>query len=436
MHVRTLKVDGPRQPSPEGRQQRKVEQGEGTLRVSFRTSGTKLTVVRRGEVGTRLSQSMVTAMFREEEVGKVMLSRKRLIEIHRTKKGEEDGASGFNLHAQREGDRLRLQVLMERYGEEYNMVNLPAWVREPDHQDNEPDSPSTSGGVAVLEQWVRRRSDDDVTAFRKWFNDMYLRDPGVGMKMLDWKMPSIWDLPDHTGSGRPRVPTEWTRLKQPTRSLHPDADDDEEALLGEGRLRGAEGVFRRLIQKRTGVDSEFIQVAEFCLTMAVLSVGLIYGPSFATQWVQRSPDRDPNDAVSLPVLPSGVGGVDAYLIQTDFSADFSKDVNKDLSKESIDMPNGLSHCDRVHPNIMGKCDSREAPTLAIEMRTRVKGLIKQGKRDNEILKTLGLASSAPDLPKMRADLAKEDAKAKKTDGASHMPSFNWRRLLESPRYEP
>ena len=35
-------------------------------------------------------------------------------------------------------------------------------------------------------QWMQRRSDDDVTAFREWFNEMYQRDPSVGMKMLDW----------------------------------------------------------------------------------------------------------------------------------------------------------------------------------------------------------------------------------------------------------
>ena len=313
VHFGTLKIDGPRLPSPrqptsEGRQQRKASG----------TNLSKLKVIRRGEVGTRLSESMVTALFSEEEVGKVILTRLQMIEMHRTKKGQEDGANGFNLHAQRQGDRLRLQILMERYGEEYNMINLPAWVREPDLHDNdaEPDSQAHGGGVALLEQWVQRRSDDDVTAFRKWFNDMYERDPSVAMKMLDWKMPSIWDLPDENGLAPPRVPTEWTRLKQPSRSLPHHGSDDDDAMLGEGKLIGAESLFRRLLQERTGVNSELIQVAEFCLTLAILSVSLVYGPSFTSQWVQRSPQVEQASELSQPSLPLGLGGVDAYLLQT------------------------------------------------------------------------------------------------------------------------
>jgi len=157
-----------------------------------RADKSKLKVVRRGGKGSRLSDSMVTAQLSEAEVGKVLLSRSELIEMMRSK-GEEE-AAGFNLHAQREGDRLRLQVLMERYGEDYNLINLPAWVREAQEEEEEEQrrleeaEAVGGGGVAVLEQWVQRRSDDDVTAFRKWFNEMYQRDPGVGMKMLDWKV--------------------------------------------------------------------------------------------------------------------------------------------------------------------------------------------------------------------------------------------------------
>jgi hypothetical protein len=74
-----------------------------------------------------------------------------LVELQRTKHGEE-GSAGFNLHAQREGDRLRLQVLMERYGEDYNLVNLPAVVRDAESGWESDDDSAPGGGVAVLEQ--------------------------------------------------------------------------------------------------------------------------------------------------------------------------------------------------------------------------------------------------------------------------------------------
>jgi hypothetical protein len=74
-----------------------------------------------------------------------------LVELQRTKHGEE-GSAGFNLHAQREGDRLRLQVLMERYGEDYNLINLPAVVRDAESGWDSDDDSAPGGGVAVLEQ--------------------------------------------------------------------------------------------------------------------------------------------------------------------------------------------------------------------------------------------------------------------------------------------
>ena len=64
------------------------------------------------------------------------------------------------------------------------------------------------------------------------------------------------------------------------------------------------------------MNGETIKLAEFCLTMSVVSVCLIVGPSFVGQWVQRGPELDPSAPRSQTLLPSGIGGVDAYLIQT------------------------------------------------------------------------------------------------------------------------
>jgi len=258
------------------------------------------------------------------------------------------------------------------------------------------------GGVAVLEQWVQRRSDDDVTAFRKWFNEMYQRDPGVGMKMLDWKMPSMWDLPDQNGSPPAVPPTEWTRLKQPEPGAAGGFGDEDEELVGQGKLRGAESVVRRLLQQRTGVNGETIKLAEFCLTMSVVSACLIFGPSFVAQWVQRGPELDPSVSRSQTLLPSGIGGVDAYLIQTDFDRD------------RVEMPSGRS----------------DGQTQTPEIRSQIKAMIRQGKTDEQILK-MQLPASADDLAKMRDDVTKEKASA-----AAQMPSINWRRFLQAPRYSP
>ena len=329
VHVGTLKVDGPRQPSEEDRKRRQsaTKMDAKTAGDRDRRTGTKLKVVRRGDSsGSRRIDSMVTAQLSDGEVGRLLLTRNELIEMQRNKL-EEQASAGFSLHAQREGDRLRLQVLMERYGEDYNLINLPAWVREAQAEEEEEEEEeeeklrkealaAEAGGVALLEQWVQRRSDDDVMAFRKWFNDMYQRDPGVGMKMLDWKMPSMWDLPDQNGAPPPPVPTEWTRLKTAKPRTGDGEDDDVEELVGEGKLRGAESLLRRLLQQRTGVNRETIKLAEFCLTMSVVSACLVVGPSFVSEWVQGGPERDPTIPRPKTMLPSGVGGVDAYLIQT------------------------------------------------------------------------------------------------------------------------
>lgn len=283
--------------------------------------------------------------------------------------------------------------------------------------------------LSVLEQWVLRRSDADVTAFRTWFNDMYRRDPEVGMKMLDWNMPSIWDLPD-SADPPPPVPTEWTRLKKVEKSGEMTGD----ASSGQGGLLDAESLLRRLLQKRTGVDSELIKMAEFCLTMGLLSVLLIFAPPFAREWVQRGPERDPQAAQTRTGnLPPGVGGVDAYLLQPDFG--------------KLDSPLGLSECNVAstpsssdRSSQRSSCSDDAVKTLTTEMRSQVKKLIKQGISDQELLltplsSTSTLSSSAPlrpsaaDIAKLRIEVAKETAaKASQT-------SF-WRQLLHAPRYDP
>jgi hypothetical protein len=336
------------------------------------------------------------------QVGVLLVNRSELLEMQRVKMGEEEGAEGFNLHTQRAGDRLRLQVLVDRYGEDYNLLNLPSWVREAQEEDRlRVEQGQAGGGMSTLEQWVLRRSDDDVMAFRKWFNDMYQRDPGVGMKMLDWKMPSIWDLPD--SEIPPPVPTEWTRLKK-VKPGGERAGDDEESQSGQGRLVGAESLVRSLLQKRTGVDGEMIKVAEFCLTMVLLSGLLVFGPPFAREWVQRDPTHSAGTN-----LPPGVGGVDAYLLQTDLTLE----APFDLTALSSDSSSSLARSSE---------DSRK--TLTTEMRSQVNKLIREGKDDAEILRTplsssalsygpvrKGVRVSAADVAKLRKEVSKEDAAA-------------------------
>ena len=293
-----------------------------TLREEKCNEKSELKVVRRcdGEdVG--LNDSVVTAQWCASEVGKLLFTRAELVDSLRVKYGQE-GLTGFNLHAEREGDRLRLKVLMERYGEDYITLNLPAWISKVDEEaacvnGEEGQSPGIFGTQhdSVLQQWVHRRSDDDVMAFRKWFNDMYQRDPGVGMKMLDWKMPSIWDLPDPHFASAPRVPTEWSRLGDATQRSSTTGYGFEEQP-GQGRLRGAAFHLRRLLQKQFGVDVEMIRIAELCLAVGIFSAGLMFGPSFAREWIQHGPERDPDAARPQLLPPPNFGGVDAYLLQT------------------------------------------------------------------------------------------------------------------------
>ena len=58
------------------------------------------------------------------------------------------------------------------------------------------------------------------------------------------------------------MPAEWTRLKKfntpkdTEKSYKFFADDDDEGQVGQGRLRGAESLMRRLLEQRTGVEGE------------------------------------------------------------------------------------------------------------------------------------------------------------------------------------
>lgn len=60
----------------------------------------------------------------------------------------------------------------------------------------------------------------------------------------------MWDLPDQNGSPPAVPPTEWTRLKQPEPGAAGGFGDEDEELVGQGKLRGAESVVRRLLQVR------------------------------------------------------------------------------------------------------------------------------------------------------------------------------------------
>ena len=402
VHIDTMKMDGPRLAPSRGHRQQQQALGETPISMQDAADGGV----------SDLRDSMVTVQLVASEVGELLLSRADLIEMLRAQRGDGEDSERFNLHAQREGDRLRLQMLMDRYGEDYNLLNLPAWVREAQDEDEEEqevgESPeggagqvSVEGesGSAVLEKWVQRRSDDDVTAFRKWFNDMYQRDPGVGMKMLDWKMPSIWDLP--TNAPAPPVPTEWTRIKQPQERPSDSNSWDYQEDAGQGRLQGAESLLRRLLEKRTGVDGEIIRMAEFVLTMGLVSLGVIYGPPFVALWVQRGPERD-TMGMSRPALPADVGGVDAYLIQSDFGL-------------------GVDSSEGTGPWPAGKNEA--VGSLTPELRGRIKVLMREGKTDQEVLQVLredtaplqGVAVSPGDLAKMREVVVKEK---KSTDVSS------------------
>ena len=63
--------------------------------------------------------------------------------------------------------RLGRQVLMDRYGEDYNLLNLPSWVREAQEEEEEEEEEERMRAelgkgeveLSVLEQWVLRRSD-------------------------------------------------------------------------------------------------------------------------------------------------------------------------------------------------------------------------------------------------------------------------------------
>ena len=60
----------------------------------------------------------------------------------------------------------------------------------------------------------------------------------------------MWDLPDQNGSPPPVAPTEWMRLMKPEPAAAGGLSDEDEELLGQGKLRGAESVVRRLLQVR------------------------------------------------------------------------------------------------------------------------------------------------------------------------------------------
>ena len=106
--------------------------------------------------------------------------------------------------------------------------------------------------------------------------------------------------------------------------------------------------------------------------------------------------------MSRPALPADVGGVDAYLIQSDFGL-------------------GVDSSEGTGPWPAGKNEA--VGSLTPELRGRIKVLMRQGKTDQEVLQVLqedtaplqGVAVSPGDLAKMREVVVKEK---KSTDVSS------------------
>ncbi|EKX48619.1 hypothetical protein GUITHDRAFT_151803 [Guillardia theta CCMP2712] len=182
------------------------------------------------------------------------------------------------------------------------------------------------------------------------------------MKMLNWDMPPPSSPPAWSS---PAAPKEWFKVQLPTSKK--DNDD----------VDSAEGLVQKMVAEK-GLRTEWVKVVEFSFLALALSSILAVGPSFIDAWVQRV---DPSSVRE----PQGPSGVDAFLIQTDFS------------KDRLVLPNGLDDCDHVLPRFITRCSPREGEVKP-ETRQKVLSWMAQGKGDAEILsmeevKGAGVSSS-------------------------------------------
>ena len=79
------------------------------------------------------------------------------------------------------------QVNKKAASDSWSKGGSEGWDGNPSSDGWVAGSPDTSA-LKMVEKWLKRRSDEDVSAFKAWFNDMYEQDRGVGMKMLDWDL--------------------------------------------------------------------------------------------------------------------------------------------------------------------------------------------------------------------------------------------------------
>jgi hypothetical protein len=291
------------------------------------------------------------------EVGKILMSRSALAD---KLVGGSGDAESFRLHSGRAADEQLLTDLMSRYGEDFNeqlwspFKAEPAWAKDELRQDGEesagtgntsifdgyPDAVEAEDRVQ-LEQWVTRRSAEDVVAFKAWFNDRYQRDPGTGIRVLEWELQDLQD--DGEAEAAPvQPPHEWSRVEELER-ISPALEKQEVTVYT------AEDKFRRLVEARFGLKDVRVRQVESLLAAGFLASLLVAAPAFVATWVHRS-----EPALSArPAAPPE--GVDAYLIQTDFSSDRY-------------VLNGLlNDCDHVIPKLIKSCKPKSTKELPPEV---------------------------------------------------------------------
>lgn len=286
----------------------------------------------------------------------------------KVKPGEKDGK---RQRLRDEEQKQELNELMQRYGEQFD---IQTFIDNGSFTDEDDDVASgrridefelSEARRRQVRQWVERRSDEDVKAFRDWFNDMYARHPEIGMTLLDWRIPAVWE----DAPAAPSPPPEWGTIADLGKVI--PTTGGRQPDLSINVFEGG-SLLRQTLMEKLGIDKASIKLFESLLVAIIVSMSLTFGFT----WIERG---DTN-TVEPP------SGVDAYLIKTDYDSEMGDVPVFSSTQKSKTPPRPVKATISTY--------DRPSSILSVEDRLKIQRLISKGLDNAEIMKAFGAQGSS------------------------------------------
>jgi hypothetical protein len=265
--------------------------------------------------------------------------------------------------------KQELDELMQRYGESFE---IQTFLDNGSFTDKDEDSASdrrsdefelSEARRRQVRKWVERRSDEDVKAFRDWFNDMYARHPEIGMTLLDWRIPAVWE----DAPAAPSPPPEWGTIADLGKVVPTTGGRQPDLSIN---VFEGESLLRKTLMEKLGIDKTSINLFESLLVAILVSLSLTFGFT----WIERGD-------INTVEPPSGV---DAYLMKTDYDSGPGDGQTQKNKNPPRPVKATVSTYDRP------------SSILSVEDRLKIQRLISKGLDNADIMKAFGAQGSSSD----------------------------------------